>query len=147
MRGSSLDIHVSTPSQDLVYTGPTKPDFVKDLTVHTPDSAKLTKYVDVSAVLASTAGGREIRVALLNRHASEEFTVPILFGPAVTLKDGVKVYQIWHEDIKATNGFEGEKVKTEEREETFEGSYKLKKHSFQGELQRNSYRSYRQPPF
>ncbi|KAH6902495.1 glycoside hydrolase family 51 protein [Coprinopsis sp. MPI-PUGE-AT-0042] len=101
MRGSSLNVHVSTPSQDLVYTGPTKPEFVKDLTLHTPSSAKLTKYVDVSAVAASTPqGGQEIRVALLNRHASEGFTVPILFGPAVSLNETVKVYEIWHEDIK-----------------------------------------------
>lgn len=136
MRGSSLNVHVSTPSQELVYTGPTKPEFVKDLTLHTPDSAKLTKYVDVSAVVTTAAqGGKEIRVALLNRHASEEFTVPILFGPAVSLKETVKIYEIWHEDIKATNGFEGEKVKTEEREDKFGGSYKLKKHSFQSECQ------------
>ncbi|KAH6902692.1 glycoside hydrolase family 51 protein [Coprinopsis sp. MPI-PUGE-AT-0042] len=95
------------PVQDLVYKDPTKPGILR-LQPQTPQ------------------GGQEIRVALLNRHASEEFTVPILFGPAVSLNETVKVYEIWHEDIKATNGFDGEKVKTQQREDKFEGSYKLR---------------------
>ncbi|KAF9003031.1 glycoside hydrolase superfamily [Cyathus striatus] len=132
MRGSSLDVHVTTPSPDSVYTGPTVPAFMKDLTIHTPDSAKLTKFVDVSAVVATTSeGAKQIRIAALNRHESEEFVVPILFGPNVAVEEKFKVYEVWHEDIKASNDFSGEKVKTVERDDKFTGSYKLKKHSFQ----------------
>ncbi|KAF5368160.1 hypothetical protein D9615_010195 [Tricholomella constricta] len=94
MRGSSLDIHVMTPSADAVYTGPTVPTFVHYLTVHTLDSAKLTKCVDVSAVLASAADPREIRVLIVNRSDTETFTVPLLFGPNAKVADDIsRVYE------------------------------------------------------
>ncbi|KAF5346825.1 hypothetical protein D9756_010564 [Leucocoprinus leucothites] len=142
MRGSSLDVYVTTPSgnpSSTIYTGPTVPKFVQDLTPHTPDSKKLTKFVDVSAVLATTPsttsggpGGREIRIAILNKHEAEEYDIPIVFGREVELVgQEIDVYEVWHENLKATNWFGEEKVKTVKRKEKFEGVYRLKKHSFQ----------------
>ncbi|KAF8970851.1 glycoside hydrolase family 51 protein [Flammula alnicola] len=132
MRGSSLSVHVTNPAPSLTYIGPTVPKFVHDLSVHTPDFSKLTKFVDVSAVLAPTEQGtKEIRIAIVNRSDVEEFDVPILFGPQTSVKDQVTAHEVWHDDLKAGNGFDEEKVKTVVRTEKFTGSYKLKKHSFQ----------------
>ncbi|KAG5637929.1 hypothetical protein H0H81_002589 [Sphagnurus paluster] len=132
MRGSSLDVYVKTPSPATVYTGPTVPKFVHDLTVHTPDYAKLTKYVDVSAVLATEGDRRQVRVAIVNRSDTEAFTVPILFGPNTQVSENLKVYEVWSADLKDANGFEEERVKTFVKDEVFSGTYDLKKHSFQG---------------
>ncbi|KAK0481303.1 glycoside hydrolase family 51 protein [Armillaria novae-zelandiae] len=43
----------------------------------------------------------------------------------------MKVYEVWSPQLGDTNGFEGEKVSTVEKEVNWEGSYVLKKHSFQ----------------
>lgn len=137
MRGSSLDVYVTTPSNSDsgIYTGPTVPKFVQDLTVHTPDSRKLTKYVDVSTVLATTdSGTRQIRIAIVNRNETEEYDVPIILGRDVSVKELIEVHEVWHEDLKATNWFGDEKVKAAKREEKFTGTYHLKRHSFQSEL-------------
>ncbi|TFK32901.1 glycoside hydrolase family 51 protein [Crucibulum laeve] len=132
MLGSSLNVHVTTPSHNVNYTGPTVPKFIQDITLHTPDSTKLTRYVDVSAVLAITAeSGHEIRIAIVNRSDSQEFNVPLVFGPNATVADAFTIHEVWHEDLKANNGFDGEKVKTVIKEGKFTGSYLLKKHSFQ----------------
>lgn len=132
MRGASLAVHVTTPSPSLIYTGCTVPKFVQDLTVHTPDSSKLTKFVDVSAVLAvSDQGKKEVRIAIVNRAENDNFEVPILFGPQTSVKDEIVVHQVWHEDIKANNGFDMERVKTVVTTEKYTGIFKLKKHSFQ----------------
>ncbi|KAH9475530.1 putative alpha-L-arabinofuranosidase C [Psilocybe cubensis] len=129
--GASLSVHVDIPTPALVYTGPTSPKFVQDLSVHTPDSAKLTKLVDVSAVLASVGQGKEIRIAIVNKSDDMDFKVPILFGPQATVKDEFTVYEIWHEDLKANNGFDGERVRTVVKNDRLTGSYNLKSHSFQ----------------
>lgn len=136
MRGSSLDVYVTTPDENSgVYMGPTIPKFVQDLAQHTPDSKKLTKYVDVSAVLA-TSGSEplQIRIAIVNRHETEEYDIPIVFGRNVNVQEVVEVYEVWNEDLKATNWFGDEKVKTVKKEERFKGAYRLKKHSFQSEF-------------
>jgi alpha-N-arabinofuranosidase len=140
MRGSSLAVHVTTPFPSAIYTGPTVPPFIQNITQYTPDFAKLTKYVDVSAVLSSGESGQEIRVAIVNRSDKDDFDVPILFGPNVQgVRETVKVYEVWSPDLKDGNGFNEEKVKTVQREEKFGGIYKLKKHSFQG-TRRTPYR-------
>ncbi|RDB15655.1 putative alpha-L-arabinofuranosidase C [Hypsizygus marmoreus] len=132
MRGTSLDVHVTTPSPSAVYMGPTVPSFIQDLTLHTPDSAKLTKIVDVSAVLVDSANRREVRVAIVNRSDAESFQVPILFGPNVrAVAEVITVHEVWSSDLKDGNSFEEEKVKTVVRDEKFSGVYHLKKHSFQ----------------
>lgn len=135
MRGSSLAVHVTSPSPSAIYSGPTAPPFIHNITQHTPDSAKLTKFVDVSAVLAAREIGLEIRVAIVNRSDKDEFDVPILFGPDVQgVGETINIYEIWSPDLKDANGFNEEKVKTVHRKEKFGGIYKLKKHSFQGIL-------------
>lgn len=133
MRGLSLDLHTTTPiSGNNIYTGPTVPKFIANLAVHTPDSAKNTKFVDTSAVLATTSSGnQEIRVAILNKHEEEEFIVPLHFGPNVKVGEEIIVHELWHEDLKATNGFDGERVKTMTSRIPWQGAYKMKKHSFQ----------------
>ncbi|KAK0438303.1 glycoside hydrolase family 51 protein [Armillaria borealis] len=124
MRGASLAVHVNSP----VYTGPTVPTWIKQLDTHMPDAAKLTKYIDVSAVYVEES--KEVRVAVVNRHESEDFTVSIIFAQPVGEKK-VKVYEVWSPHLGDTNGFEGEKVSTVQKEVDWEGSYVLKKHSFQ----------------
>jgi alpha-N-arabinofuranosidase len=137
MRGSSLDVYVTTPpdSSSTIYTGPTVPKFIQDLTLHTPDSKKLTKFVDVSAVLATAddTGFREIRISIVNKNETKEYDVPLVFGRDVNVKEDIVVYEVWHENLKATNWFGDEKVRTVERKESFSGIYRLKKHSFQSE--------------
>lgn len=134
MLGASLDIHVQSPS----FEGATVPPFIQHLTLHTPDSARLTKFVDVSAVLSSSTTPAEIRVAIVNRSEIDSFMVHIAFGPKAKVEDSVKVYEVWSEDLKDRNGFgEGEdKVKVVERVDTLDakGCYMLKSHSFQSEL-------------
>ncbi|KAF8182674.1 glycoside hydrolase family 51 protein [Pholiota molesta] len=133
MRGASLAVHVTTPSPaQHVYSGPTVPKFVHDLTVHTPDAAKLTKYVDVSAVLATTAQGtKEVRLAIVNRSETEAFDVPVRFGPEAKVKGEVVVHEVWHEDLRASNWFGEEKVRVVTRRERFVGTVEVKRHSFQ----------------
>jgi alpha-L-arabinofuranosidase len=129
MQGTSLDVHVDSDS----YDGTTVPTFVQHLEKTTPPSSKLTKYIDVSAVLSTS--GQEVRVAIVNRHETAEYDLPILFGPSGKIAgDKVKVYEVWSESLKDTNGFDGETVKTVEKEVEWEGKYPLKAHSFQGEF-------------
>ena len=125
MRGTSLSIHVSSPS----YTGPTFPSFIQPLQKHTPASASLTKWIDASAVLSSD--GKEVRVAQLNRHEKDGFSVPIKFA-FVDVGAQVVVYEVWSKDLGASNGFEGEQVRTVKREIEWQGKLEVKKHSFQG---------------
>jgi alpha-N-arabinofuranosidase len=130
MQGTSLSIHVSGDASD-AYSGPTVPAFVHNLMVHTPDSSKLTKWVDVSGVLSPD--GKEVRLAIVNRNASEAFSIPILFGPDARVATTVKVYEVWSPDVRDRNGFEGEKVKTVESTiQDWQGVLEIKKHSFQG---------------
>lgn len=134
MQGTSLSsVVLGSPS----YTGITVPPFVQKLDAHTPAQASLTKLIDVSAVLAppgpSSPNRRaEIRVAILNRSATESFDVPIRFAH-VELEGEIEVHEVYHEDLKAANTFESEQVKTATRREPFSGSYRLKAHSFQSE--------------
>lgn len=128
MLGSALNIHVASPA----YTGLTVPSFTQNLGAHTPDLAKLTKYIDASAVL----NNNEIRVAIVNRSDTNSFRVPISFGPNVRVKNNIVVFEVWDEDIHAKNSFDQpEKVKTIIKEVSdFDGIYALKAHSFQGML-------------
>ena len=127
MRGLSLDVFVNSPA----YDGVTTPSWIAKLDKHEPDSSKLTKYVDVSAVFNVEA--KEIRVAAVNRHETWDYTVQFKFSQPSEL-DGqkVRVYEVWGESLGLSNCFDGEKVKTVEKTVNWAGSYTLKKHSFQG---------------
>ncbi|KAL1735017.1 glycoside hydrolase family 51 protein [Schizophyllum commune] len=129
MRGASLDVYVTNPSPDDAYNGLTAPTFVQKLTATSPDSEKLTKYVDVSAVFDAQAS--EVRVAIVNRHAEKAYEVPIKFGADTKVASEVKVYEVWSEDLRDKNTFGEEKVKTVEKSAKWEGKYNLKAHSFQ----------------
>ncbi|KIY73958.1 glycoside hydrolase family 51 protein [Cylindrobasidium torrendii FP15055 ss-10] len=125
MQGLSLDVHVKSP----VYDSKTVPTWVSKLDKHEPDARKLTKYIDVSAVLNVEAN--EIRVAVVNRHDSESYTVPFVFPREVDFDGTVKVYEVWGEQLGLSNGFDGEKVATKEKTVEWSGEYELKRHSFQ----------------
>ncbi|KAE9394577.1 glycoside hydrolase family 51 protein [Gymnopus androsaceus JB14] len=126
MQGTSLNVHVASP----VYTGKTVPDWVGKLENKTGGEDKLTKYIDVSAVLSDSKD--EVRMAIVNRHATEAYAVPIRFGPACECDNGmVKVYEVWSADLKDNNGWDGERVKTVEKDIEWTGEYEVKEHSFQ----------------
>ncbi|KAF8589969.1 glycoside hydrolase family 51 protein [Ramaria rubella] len=130
MRGTSLDLTVLSSS----YTGPTVPSFVQSLTAHTSPPTRLTKLIDASAVLAPH--GTHVRLALLNRSATQSFDIPVRFadgahGPRVEHGCEVEIHEVWHNDLKAGNSFEDEKVRTRTRKEVFTGTYHLKANSFQ----------------
>ncbi|KAJ7026640.1 glycoside hydrolase family 51 protein [Mycena alexandri] len=132
MQGTSLSLHVAADGPKDAYTGPTVPPFVANLTQHTPPAARLTKWIDSSGVLSPD--GTQIRVALLNRHQSIAFSVPILFGPDTSVGKEVTVHEVWSADLRDRNGFEsngGEKVKSVVRTVDWEGVYECKEHSFQ----------------
>ncbi|KAL0947978.1 hypothetical protein HGRIS_010604 [Hohenbuehelia grisea] len=128
MRGTSLDVHVGT-APGSYYTEATVPAFVQHLTLHTPDHAKLTKFVDVSAVLSPDKD--EVRIAIVNRNDAADYTIPIRFGPAAAIEDDIVVHEVWSPNIKDSNSFQETKVDVVRREEKFDGIYTLKKHSFQ----------------
>lgn len=142
MRRSALDVYIDSTS----YEGPTVPSFNQNLTLHTPESAQLTKFIDVSAVLADSHPA-EIRVAIVNRSESEDFETKIAFGLVVQLAGGeVKVYEVWSQSLEDSNNFVsngGEKVKTVEKVEKWDenGVCVLKRHSFQGMLMRVRWRT------
>ncbi|KAF7327234.1 Glycoside hydrolase family 51 protein [Mycena kentingensis (nom. inval.)] len=134
MQGTSLDAYVSVDdAAEDVYDGPTEPAFIANLAKHAPSAGKPTKWIDVSAVLS--ADEKQIRIALLNRHDSKAFSVPIVFALAgKQLGADVTVHEVYHEDLGAKNGWDGEKVKTVVRREVWEkekGVYEAKAHSFQ----------------
>ncbi|KAJ7473915.1 glycoside hydrolase family 51 protein [Mycena galericulata] len=129
MQGTALSLHVSADGPEDAYTGPTVPPFVASLTAHTPPAARLTKWIDASGVLSPD--GTQIRVALVNRHQSAPFTIPILFGPDAKVDGRVTVNEVWSQDLRDRNGFEGEKVRTVEQVVDWQGTYQCKEHSFQ----------------
>ncbi|KAF9074206.1 glycoside hydrolase family 51 protein [Rhodocollybia butyracea] len=125
MQGTSLNIHVASPQ----YTGKTVPEWVEKLENGNGGDEKLTKYIDVSAVLSDSKD--EIRVAIVNRNATEAYTVPIRFGPVCDVLETVKVHEVWSADLKDNNGWDGERVHTVEKELPWTGEYLVKEHSFQ----------------
>ncbi|KAJ6494295.1 glycoside hydrolase family 51 protein [Mycena sanguinolenta] len=131
MQGTALSLHVAADAlEDDTYTGPTVPPFVGHLNVHTPPAARLTKWIDASAVLSPSK--TEIRLALVNRHQSRAFSVPIVFGPDAGVAPRVVVHEVWSPQLGDRNGFEGEKVKAVERTiDAWDGVYQCKEHSFQ----------------
>jgi hypothetical protein len=93
MQGTALSLHVtSSPNDDDAYTGATVPPFVAALSAHTPPAARLTKWIDASGVLSPD--GKEVRVAIVNRHQTKDFSVPIEFGPAANVASNVTVHQV-----------------------------------------------------
>ncbi|KAJ7221794.1 glycoside hydrolase family 51 protein [Mycena haematopus] len=129
MQGTALSLHVaSDASEEDTYTGPTVPPFVAHLNVHTPPAAQLTKWIDASAVLSQM----EIRLALVNRHQSRAFRVPIAFGPNARVAPRVVVHEVWSAKLGDRNRFGEEKVRSVERTiEKWEGEYECKAHSLQ----------------
>ncbi|KAF4593634.1 hypothetical protein EYR40_008422 [Pleurotus pulmonarius] len=140
MRGASLDVYVgaeAVDAQGLFYDGPTFPPFIQQLTSHTPDFMKLTKFIDVSAVLVTPNDepglkSTEVRVAIVNRHDVDDYEVPIRFGPNTSVDSSIIVHEVWSDSLKDSNSFEEEKVKTVRKEVNFDGTFIVKKHSFQG---------------
>ncbi|KAJ7097088.1 glycoside hydrolase family 51 protein [Mycena belliarum] len=129
MQGTALAVHVAAPEPEDAYTGPTVPAFVARLAAHAPPSARPTKWLDASAVLAP--GGAQVRVALVNRHKAAAAAVPIRFGPRAEVAPRVEVHEVWSAELGDRNGFEGEKVRTVVKTVDWQGTYECKAHSFQ----------------
>jgi len=102
--------------------GETVPKFIRKL----DQDGSMTKYVDASGVLSPD--GKEVRVALVNRNKEIAYSVKLRIGDA---EEDITVHEVWDEDIKIRNGFEeGERVTTKTRQETWTGTFELKRHSF-----------------
>ncbi|KAJ7921426.1 glycoside hydrolase family 51 protein [Mycena leptocephala] len=121
MQGTALSLHVTATRQ--MTPTPVPPSR------HTPPAARLTKWIDASGVLSPD--GTQVRVAIVNRHQTQAFSIPIVFGPDAQVAAQVSVHEVWSADLRDRNGFEGEKVRSVERAVDWQGVYECKKHSFQ----------------
>ncbi|WWC86548.1 uncharacterized protein L201_001425 [Kwoniella dendrophila CBS 6074] len=117
------------PSFPDVYTGPTYPVYIQQ-------GGYKPSYVDSVAVLVETPNGCSIRLSVLNRHPTAEWKADVTFlGFEV---ERVTVYDIYSDDLKATNTFENshnvvpaksEYSGSEWKEKHGEG-YSIRKHSW-----------------
>ncbi|KAF7304465.1 Glycoside hydrolase family 51 protein [Mycena chlorophos] len=99
MQGTALDVYVSSEEDDDdFYAGETEPPFIAKLAKYTPKGRKPTGWVDVSAVLSPD--GSEIRIAIVNRHATKPFSVPLAFSVPSTPKPEVTIHEVYHPDLR-----------------------------------------------
>lgn len=119
--GSSVRTSVSSPT----FAGETLPTWISSIKGQPSE-------LDVSAVL-HTDGKKQLCIAVVNRAEREVFTdvpVRVAFESEGGSKD-VEVHELWHEDLKAVNGFEDpDKVKVTTRKEKWAGKWTFKEHSF-----------------
>ncbi|WWC58875.1 uncharacterized protein I303_101420 [Kwoniella dejecticola CBS 10117] len=85
------------PSFPDVYTGPTYPVYIQQAGYN-------PSYIDSVAVLVKTPEGLSIRVSVLNRHPTADWVTNIGFS-GFELRN-VKIHEIYHDDLVATNTFE-----------------------------------------
>nr|GAT43895.1 glycoside hydrolase family 51 protein [Mycena chlorophos] len=132
MQGTALDVYVSSEEDDDdFYAGETEPLFIAKLAKHTPQGRKPTRWLDVSAVLSPD--GREIRIAIVNRHATKSFSVPLAIALPPIATSEVTIHEVYHPDLAARNGWDGDKVQVATRAEVLSENAKsvveLKEHS------------------
>lgn len=114
MQGQSLTVHVESP----LYKGKTVPEWIQS-TVPLP-------YLDVSAAKGSDG---TIRLAVVNRNKSEDYSTSVLFAHANVIN--AKLYRVDHADIGAKNTFENpDEVVIKEEDLEFNGTIVFPKHSF-----------------
>ncbi|KDQ49679.1 glycoside hydrolase family 51 protein [Jaapia argillacea MUCL 33604] len=118
--GTSIKVEVDSP----VFEGETLPTWISTI-------KGKPKLLDVSATLHPKA----LCVAVVNRSEDTTYTdVPLRIASwdAERVKVGrVEAHEIWHEDVKARNGWESkEEVAVKSSTEEWKGSWTFKKHSF-----------------
>jgi alpha-L-arabinofuranosidase len=117
--GVSVKIQVDSPT----FSGETLPKWIAHIKGHPKD-------LDASAVLCSTAGKKSLRVAVVNRNERESYEVPLRVA-FETIAAEVEVHELWHEDVKARNGWGKEdEVSVKTRKEKWEGKWIFREHSF-----------------
>lgn len=87
--------------------------------------------LDASAVLVAPAGGkRSLRVAVVNRSETASYAVPLRLA-FERVEGEVEVHELWHEDVKARNGWgKEEEVSVKTRTVEWTGSWTFREHSF-----------------
>ncbi|KAI0027414.1 glycoside hydrolase [Vararia minispora EC-137] len=127
--GISVPVHIGGSAP--VYAGDTLP-------VWTSLARGAQNVLDASAVLCPSAEGRKsLRIAVVNRDLEAAFEhVPIRIAFRDVLPATVQVYEVWHDDAFARNGWgeEGgpmqDNVVTKTWSEQWTGVYTFKPHSF-----------------
>ncbi|OCH86846.1 glycoside hydrolase [Obba rivulosa] len=125
MRGGvSVRIALSSPT----YSGETLPQWISAIRGPPAD-------LDVSAVVyTSESGARSLRIAMVNRseHRSYQVPVRVAFEDSVGSETRqVQVHELWHQDIKAHNGWGREReVSVKTRTAPWSGTWTFREHSF-----------------
>lgn len=119
--GTSIQTSVQSPT----FSGETLPEWISSIKGHPKD-------LDVSAVLATTPK-RSLRISVINRNekrAYQDVPIRIAFEDDLVGRD-VEVHELWHEDIKAQNGWGHEdEVSVKTRRARWEGKWTFMEHSF-----------------
>lgn len=118
--GVSIGLSTSSPSFD----GETLPEWIGQI-------KGKPRQLDSSAVLYThpESGKRSVRVAVVNRDENNAYTIPVRVAFAM-LASEVEVHEVWHEDVKVRNGWDGEKVKIRTWKEKWDNKWTFKEHSF-----------------
>lgn len=109
--GNALDIFVKSPTFDAA-------------------GFKAVPYLDVSA--AYHRAKKQLIIAAVNRHPEQALSARIL-NQTGGLKDQAKVYELFHEDLKAANSFDGAPVQPVEKTTSCQAdglTYTFPPHSF-----------------
>lgn len=119
---------LATPSMPDAYDGPTYPSFIQSM-------HSAPRYVDmVSVCVEDGNGGVSIRLSILNRHPSADWTAPITFSGCEISK--ATVTEVYSDDLDAANTFEKPDVvtptkKTYSADEWVGREHTVRKHSWQ----------------
>ncbi|KAI0763061.1 glycoside hydrolase [Trametes elegans] len=118
--GTSVRLALLSPT----FAGETLPQWVSDVKGRPKD-------LDASAVLHVNAkGARSLRVAVVNRSEDASYDVPIRVALEKVTED-VEVYELWHADVKARNGWDHEnEVSVKTRTAKWGGQWTFREHSF-----------------
>ncbi|ODV87560.1 glycoside hydrolase family 51 protein [[Candida] arabinofermentans NRRL YB-2248] len=129
--GDSLNLHVKTP----LYKGPTGNDWDKNLEWATITDKKIT-MLDTSAILKTDTDKTTIYLAVVNRSLDQDSKTKILFNEESGSIKEIYKWEVYHDDVKATNTYDKPDVVgiVEEKVEVSGTEYKVelefKKHSF-----------------
>ena len=120
MRGGvSVSVSASSPK----FSGETLPPWISS--VKGPP-----KDLDASATLhVSEAGQKSVRIAVVNRNEKTSYKVPLRVAFAGPPKE-VEVHELWHQDVKARNGWGQEnEVSVKTRRAPWTGEWVFREHS------------------
>jgi alpha-N-arabinofuranosidase len=116
--GVAVKVHVDSPT----FGGETLPTWISTI-------KGAPKDLDASAVLV-TSPKRSVRVAVVNRSETQAYEVPLRIAFEGVVGE-VEVHELWHEDVKARNGWGHEdEVSVKTRKAKWEGKWTFREHSF-----------------